>query len=337
MSSSSGKAIPPFKSLPLHPDHPRFSAWALYGADDELGTLNRLTSSTILSEPKSEILTGDRSSLNLPFDALGKNTLIGRAPFHIHQWNKAPRIVSDDVWTLNSQSSSQWDDLRHFARQKDQKFFNGVNPDDILSTNSGGTQTLESTVNVIDKFAGKGVVGRAVLVDYERWCRHFNVQFNPVPSESHQPMSIPLRHLKATLEYQETEIKHGDILVLRVGLTKYHAMLSEDGKETLSHTTRVGGVEQTEETLAWLWENFSAVATDTIAFEVWPSKKEWYMHEVLLAGWGMPIGELWDLEKLAKMCEEKGRWSFVLCSEVSGPPSWTDCWNWVLMGGDEAM
>lgn len=30
----------------------------------------------------------------------------------------------------------------------------------------------------------------------------------------------------------------------------------------------------------------------------------------------MPIGELFDLEKLAEHCKETGRWSFFLSSEV---------------------
>jgi hypothetical protein len=88
------------------------------------------------------------------------------------------------------------------------------------------------------------------------------------------------------------------------------------------------GVEQSEEMLRWIWENFSAVAGDQPAFEAWPTQKEWHMHEILLAGWGCPIGELFDLERLAGRCEEQGRWSFFLVSEpcnveggVASPPN----------------
>lgn len=35
----------------------------------------------------------------------------------------------------------------------------------------------------------------------------------------------------------------------------------------------------------------------------------------MLAGWGMPIGELFDLEKLAAQCEKTGRYSFFVTSE----------------------
>jgi hypothetical protein len=40
------------------------------------------------------------------------------------------------------------------------------------------------------------------------------------------------------------------------------------------------------------------------------------MHEVLLAGWGCPIGELFDLEALAEQCKKSNRWSFFVTSEV---------------------
>jgi hypothetical protein len=46
---------------------------------------------------------------------------------------------------------------------------------------------------------------------------------------------------------------------------------SRDELIALTKTTprRFGGVEQSEEMLQWIWENFSAVAGDQIAFECW--------------------------------------------------------------------
>jgi len=55
---------PSFDALPLHPDHPPYSAWGLYGEDDELGTLNLLNPDVVL-EAKSEISTGQTISLKL--------------------------------------------------------------------------------------------------------------------------------------------------------------------------------------------------------------------------------------------------------------------------------
>ena len=38
------------------------------------------------------------------------------------------------------------------------------------------------------------------------------------------------------------------------------------------------------------------------------------LHQWFLAGWGMPIGEMFDLEDLARHCEREGGWSFFVSS-----------------------
>ena len=39
-----------------------------------------------------------------------------------------------------------------------------------------------------------------------------------------------------------------------------------------------------------------------------------FMHQNILALWGMPLGEMWDLEKLAETCRRLGRWTFFVTS-----------------------
>lgn len=76
------------------------------------------------------------------------------------------------------------------------------------------------------------------------------------------------------------------------------------------------GVEPSEELLEFLCNSkFAAVAGDSRSFEVWPcSNLDWHLHEWLLAGWGMPIGEFFDLEELSKICAATGRYTFFLAS-----------------------
>lgn len=53
----------------------------------------------------------------------------------------------------------------------------------------------------------------------------------------------------------------------------------------------------------------------SFAFESWPPKWEEgkrCIHEVFLAGWGIPLGELWDLRELSAKCEEFGQYTFML-------------------------
>lgn len=77
------------------------------------------------------------------------------------------------------------------------------------------------------------------------------------------------------------------------------------------------GVEASDATIRWHWDNaFAAVASDTVTYEAWPSPRPWgvSMHEVFLSGWGMPIGESFDLEGLAVKGRESQRWSFMFVS-----------------------
>jgi hypothetical protein len=71
--------------------------------------------------------------------------------------------------------------------------------------------------------------------------------------------------------------------------------------------------------IEWHWDMaFAAVASDPVAYEAWSSPREnefgLSMHEVLLSGWGCPIGESFDLERLADRCKVRERWRFFFCS-----------------------
>lgn len=52
--------IPRFEDLPLRKGDPMLAAWGLYGDDDELGTLNRLTDERVAAAAREEIRTGAR-------------------------------------------------------------------------------------------------------------------------------------------------------------------------------------------------------------------------------------------------------------------------------------
>lgn len=91
---------PKFDDLPLKEGDPPFSAWGLYGADDQLGTLNLLTTE-VVKEASKEIRTGVRVGLNLPLDIpspASHNRFFKHEIIH-----KAPRAVHDDVVHLNTQ------------------------------------------------------------------------------------------------------------------------------------------------------------------------------------------------------------------------------------------
>lgn len=65
---------------------------------------------------------------------------------------------------------------------------------------------------------------------------------------------------------------------------------------------------------------FSAVAGDAPSFEAWPTQAGWHLHEYLLPLWGNPIGEMFDLDKLAKTCKANNRWTFFVTSQPANVP-----------------
>jgi kynurenine formamidase len=130
--------------------------------------------------------------------------------------------------------------------------------------------------------------------------------------------SITITTLKEVAESQGTAIQQGDILFIRTGWVRAYDILSDQECKTLADykAPPAHGIESSEETLRWLWDQgFAAIAGDQPSMEAWPCQNtDFFLHEWLLAGWGMPIGELFDLESLKEECEKRKRWSFFFSS-----------------------
>ncbi|RMD41679.1 hypothetical protein DV735_g3455, partial [Chaetothyriales sp. CBS 134920] len=309
-----------FSSLPLvrsddqdkNPT-PRLNAWGLYGPSDQVGFLNRQTPSIIAAAASSEIKTGIRQ----------QKPLFHRDAFIKKVYQKKPRIVHDETWTFNTQSSSQWDGLRHFGYQTaGGRFYNNATVDDIAAG--------DFTLGIQHAAMRGGITGRGILVDFARWATTTDQGRRAVGGKSFASTAITLDWLKQTLAYQGTQIRYGDILIVRSGFFGAWRALTAEQRAALqeARSPSLGGVEQSDEVLRWIWDNFSAVAADHPSFERWPTPLEWSMHEVLLAGWGCNIGELFDLDELSSECERQGRWSFFVSSVpchvpggVASPPN----------------
>ncbi|KAI1332083.1 hypothetical protein F5Y16DRAFT_394784 [Xylariaceae sp. FL0255] len=321
--------VPDFDDLPLRKSDPRLAAWGLYGDKDELGTLNRLTDKRVAAAAAGEIKSGKRISMNWPLDAQPSRAFFGRQVFHQEILNKAPACVNDDTWSFNSQVTSQWDGLRHYGYQNEKLFYNGVSQKDIHAVDEKG---CKASVNGIQAWAEQGIVGRGVLIDWEGWRQspEGQAQSKVKNYDSFETTVIPLEDLQACLKAQGTELKFGDIMIVRSGFMANLSKKTSDEiwacKDVVPH--HFGGIEQSTEMLRWIWDHFSAVAGDQPSFEAWPTRADYALHEVLLSGWGCPIGELFDLEKLAEHCRSVGRWSFFVSSEpcnvtggVASPPN----------------
>jgi hypothetical protein len=174
--------------------------------------------------------------------------------------------------------------------------------------------------------ARKGIAGRGVLLDYRRWANRQGITYSP--NERHE---ISVEALQAVAAAQGVQFKPGDILIVRSGLIEWYLSLSQEERVTFSKMPHIAcGVAQGRKTLRFLWDNhFAAVAGDTLAFEAYPGHPEnGFMHETLLALWGMPIGEMFFLEKLAEDCASDGVYEFFFTSAplnkfggVASPPN----------------
>jgi len=170
-------------------------------------------------------------------------------------------------------------------------------------------------------------VGRGVLLDYYSYARENGIQFSA--AEAHL---ITAEALEACAKAQGLTLEVGDILFIRMGFVVWYDTATEEEKVqvlTKNSPSTFAGVRQGQEEVEWFWSHhFAAVAADSPSFEVRPRLHDWDLHEYILSLWGIPIGEFFDLEELAKTCQTLGRYSFFLTSSplnlingIASPPN----------------
>ncbi|KZL74875.1 hypothetical protein CI238_07522 [Colletotrichum incanum] len=324
MSSASYK-FPRFDELPRIEGQPQGCLWGFFdrgGEKDQLGTLNLLTADVVV-EASKEIKTGAHVqldwSLNEPqFPGFGRPEM----KHHVKEMSHKGFIGLDDEIHINTQTSSQWDSLKHFSIQEHKLFYNGMTLQEALDTPRNG---LHRAIP-IDVCARGGIVGRGILVDWLRWWEHQNPG-KDAPSATNDHI-ITVSEIQKVLQYQSTTCRQGDILIVRTGYVRWHKGASTQTRSEASQQPNTVGVANNMETVKWLYEqHFAAVAADNPAFEATPIPDNCRLHEWLLCQWGTHIGELWDLESLSQTCGDLGRWSFFFTSAplnvtggVASPP-----------------
>ncbi|KAK6383965.1 hypothetical protein LTS17_003257 [Exophiala oligosperma] len=313
--------VPSYDELPPVEGMPHGCTWGLWdreGQKDELGTLNLLTPATILAA-RNEIQHGISLAINWSLDNCETPHSGRRKPNHkimqLPDW-----VGHDDEIQMNTQSGSQWDGFRHWAHQPSRTYYNGVSHADITS--------LETPPrNGIDQWSKNGgIVGRGILLDYHSWAQEHNIDYSPI---DRYPISE--KDLETVAAWQGTEFRQGDILLIRSGFVKwYKEASSEDRRRGTVGGSTWAGIEGTEESVKWLWNrHFAAVGGDANVFEAWPARHErWRLHDNLIALFGMPVGEMFDLDELAEACKKLRKWSFFFTSAplnfpggIASPPN----------------
>ena len=303
--------IPAYDELPVRAGAPAGAAWGVFGDDDEVGTINLLTPERVIAAAAS-IRSGKVFAMNLPIN-IPDPPLFTRGK-HTHTVKifspNAEFVLDDYLDNFYPQSSSQWDALAHM-KHPIYGAYNGI-PDNQM-TGRGGMRLG------IDNLARRGIAGRGVLADVARYYDRAGKSINFTKAES-----IPLDDVQATLEEEGVALRAGDILLIRIGWTKFYLSASEEIKVELAKETVVPGIEAGQRTARWLWDNhLAAVASDSPALETFPKpagEEMGALHFHMLAFFGMPIGEMWNLEGLAEDCAADGRYDFFLTSAPLNVP-----------------
>ncbi len=275
----------------------KYKNWGKWGASDQLGTLNYITSEKVIDAAKL-VKQGKTFSLAIPFDDKGPQTgSFGRFnPIHFMlqdggdiiagAQNHLPTIrYTDDAVTMPLQCATQWDALAHIMYED--RMYNGFAANEV--TSSGAKK------NGIENAKSK-IITRGVLLDIPRYKGKNWLE----PGEAIYPADLDGAAAKA-----KVSIGTGDIVLVRTG--QIAQVRAEKNWGTYSGGPAPGlGVA----CAAWLCEKqVAGYATDTWGTEVIPNETLDVfqpLHVILIVHAGMLVGEIFDLEELADDCARDG-------------------------------
>lgn len=174
------------------------------------------------------------------------------------------KLAWDDTLEFNTQGSSQWDSLVHMQHMPSGLAYNGLQVTEEALT--GSQTTAENTLPSLDHWHSRGgLVGRGVLVDFKGY-----MDEQGKPYHAFEGYRITVDDVEAVAKHQGVEFRHGDILIIRTGATEVMENPTPDDFTKLQQM-KLSGLHGTEDTARWVWNNhFSAVASDSAAFEAFP-------------------------------------------------------------------
>jgi kynurenine formamidase len=292
---------------------PPGSNWGDYGVDDRVGRLNELTSERVV-RAAAEIRTGKRFCLSLPLDYPGGNVVfpfrlpperrvVDRmgAPASDFPFSKAREgatgVVNDDIVTLWTQYSTQWDALAHVGSHFDADgdgeaevvYYNGHYP---------GPD--------VDAMATAGLQGRGVMVDLRR-------------KYGDAKTAVDFAMFEETMREQGVVVEPGDILTLRTGWAQLLVDMKGSPEKEIVHNSCAGLDSSDPKMLDWIAASgVAAIVADNLAVEAYPPKfggpgtPLLPLHELCLFKLGINLGEMWYLTELADWLHQNQRTRFFL-------------------------
>lgn len=275
------------------------SNWGRWGETDELGTLNLVTEAKRI-QAASSVRKGSIFDLGIALDRNGPQSGRGMRVNPVHLMTMLPvdsidapdgLVTTDDMVIMGLQVGTQWDSLAHVGYGG--LLYNGVAAS-MVNHRSGARR------NSFDKVVTR-LISRGVLLDIARL---HGVDRLDVSYE------ITGEDLSAAEERQGICVEGGDILLVRTGVMQW--FLEGDAPRFMGDQSGLGiGCAR------WLRErDVAAVALDNAFCEVTPSRifgARIPFHQVAIRDIGLMLGEMFNLEELARDCAEDGVWTFQFC------------------------
>jgi kynurenine formamidase len=294
---------PEFDSLPRLPGSGIQQAWDVWGRAGSLGTLNRLTG-PVIAAAAACVRTGERVGVSLPL-GLPDPPLFGRKKYSHHFKPLGPTAWDDWIDGFYLQCSTQWDGLRH------------VGTSDGWYGGWPGQPSEDPETLGIHHWAERGIIGRGVLVDLAAHATRDGGGYDPFARVAFRPAD-----LEAALRAEGVSLRSGDILCVRTGWTDKYLTLDAAERSALADGMQglagyaTAGLAGSEDIARFLWDSgVAAVACDNPAVEVVPGDPaDGSLHQRLIPGLGMAIGELFSFGALAAACAREGRYEFLFTS-----------------------
>ncbi len=265
------------------------SNWGRWGDDDQLGTLNLLTSQTRVAAAG---LVKSGISVSLAHEVLTETALDNGNPYE-HKMTavgSSPGPWSGDSIgvSYHGYAHSHLDALCH--RFHDGKMYNGFS-EELVTADGCGKLAITA--------AEHGLFGRGVLIDMAAFK---GVDWLELET------AITADDLEQWQQQTGIAIRAGDIVLVRTG-----RWARRDALGPWNVAAQSAGLHAS--VAAWFKQKDIAVIGSDVALDVFPSQVETYTHPthlLFLVAMGTPIFDNLDLEALALEAQRQNRWEFLL-------------------------
>jgi kynurenine formamidase len=273
------------------------SNWGRWGADDEKGTLNYLTTEKVRASA-ALVQSGRTISLSLPI-----NTIAGpdnpRPAVHymvkthdIQPEHGEPRFAGDFLGSeLHGDCRTHVDALCHVAYKG--KLYNGKSP---ASVTSRGATSMDITAYV------HGIVGRGVLLDIPRFRGVNWLELGE---------AVTADEIEAVERFQGVRLQEGDIFLFRTGHHRRRLELGPwnnncDGEGQAGLHVNAMPLLYARKVAAFFPDGDGETVPSNVEGVAYP------VHALQIAAMGMACADSLQFEDLVKVCEQEKRWTFMV-------------------------